>query len=328
MPEPTSRMEPRTPAAPHSADARGEPISRQHHQTKGLGLGAKLGLLALLLAAGGAAWWQWGREAPPAALAPQAPATAAAPAAAPEPSAAPEAAPAPAPSEAAATSHPIEPAADAQGRLPLAVDDGKGLAEAVSEWLGREATLRFVATDELARRTVGTIDNLARSQAPVQLWPLHPVGGRMVVARTDDGGMTIAAENAARYDAVVGFVTGLNVQQGAALYRRVYPVLQQAYENLGYPGQRFNDRLVAVIDHLLATPDPTAPLALKLVQVNSQAQPGAQLPPQQPWLRYELVDSELQNASAGQKILLRMGGGHTQRIKAQLRALRAQITKP
>lgn len=332
MPEPTSRVEPRTPAAPaaaaHSADARGEPISRQHHQAKGLGLGAKLGLLALLLAAGGAAWWQWGREAPPAAPAPQASATAAAPAAGPEPSLAPEAAPAPAPSEAAATSHPIEPAADAQGRPPLVADDGQALAQAVSEWLGREATLRFVATDDLARRITATVDNLARGQAAVRLWPLHPVGGRMVVARTDDGGMTIAAENAARYDAVVGFVAGLNVEQGAALYRRVYPVLQQAYENLGYPGQRFNDRLVAVIDHLLATPDPTAPLALKLVQVHSQAQPGVPQAPQQPWLRYEFVDSELQNASAGQKILLRMGIGHTQRIKAQLRALRAQITKP
>ncbi|MDR2325290.1 MAG: DUF3014 domain-containing protein [Acidovorax sp.] len=325
MPEPTppqstNRTEPRGAVPPGNAGA--APLSRQHHQAKGLGSGAKLGLLALLLAAAAAAWWQWGREVPPPPA--STPPALAAPAAPPQPDPAVTATPAePAPE---ATAHPIEPAADAQGRPPLAADDGKGLAETVSEWLGREATLRFVATDDLARRTVATVDNLARGQAAVRLWPLHPVGGRMVVARTDDGGMTIAAENAARYDAVVGFVTGLNVQQGAALYRRVYPVLQQAYENLGYPGQRFNDRLVAVIDHLLATPDPTAPLALKLVQVNSQAQPGAQ--PQQPWLRYEFVDGELQNASAGQKILLRMGIAHTQRIKAQLRALRAQITKP
>jgi hypothetical protein len=52
-----------------------------------------------------------------------------------------------------------------------------------------------------------------------------------------------------------------------------------------------------------------------------------QLAPQQPWLRYEFADADLQSLSAGQKILLRMGVEHTQRIKAQLRALRAQITR-
>lgn len=322
-PRSTSRTEPGSTAPFPSAG--GEPISRQYHRAQGLGKGAKLGLFALLLAAGAAAWWQWGRETPPESLSPKVPA-AEAPTAEPAPPPTLQAAAAPAESE--PTAHPIEPAADAQGRPPLAAEDGNGLAQSVSEWLGRERTLRFVVTDDLARRIVATIDNLARGQAAVQLWPLHPVGGRMAVVRTDDGGMTIAADNAARYDAVVGFVAGLDVQQGAALYRRAYPVLQHTYENLGYPGQRFNDRLVAVIDHLLATPDPIGPLALKLVQVNSQAQPGVQQAPQQPWLRYEFVDSELQGASAGQKILLRMGIAHTQRIKAQLRAFRAQVTKP
>lgn len=299
-------------------EARSEPISRQHHRKQGLGTAGRWALVAVvLLGAGYAGWYYWGRapatpETPPAAVpAPAAPAPAVT-----EPAPA-----APAAEPAAAESHPLEPAADAQGRPPLAGGDGDGLAQAVTDWLGRERTLRFVATDALARRIAATVDNLARSQAASRLWPLHPVGGRMVVAQTDDGRMEIAPANAARYEAVVRFVVGLDVEQGGALYRRVYPVLQQAYEELGYPGQRFNDRLVAVIDHLLQTPEPAEPLALKLVQVQGQ------LPSQQPWLRYEFADADLQSLSAGQKILLRMGVEHTQRIKAQLRALRAQITQ-
>lgn len=300
--------------------ASSEPISRQHHRNQGMGKGSQWALAAVvLLGAGYAGWYFWNKES-------SAPATppvvASAPApTAPEAPAVIESTPAPAADPAAAESHPLEPAADDQGHPPLAAGDGEGVAQAVTDWLGRERTLRFVATDGLARRIVATVDNLARSQAAVRLWPLHPVGGRMAVTQTDDGKMEIAPENAARYEPVVRFVVGLDVQQAAALYRRVYPVLQQAYEELGYPGQRFNDRLVAVIDHLLQTPEPAGPLALKLVQVQGQ------LPSKQPWLRYEFADGELQALSAGQKILLRMGVAHTQRIKAQLQELRAQITQ-
>ena len=301
--------------------ASSEPISRQHHRNQGMGKGRQWALAAVvLLGAGYAGWYFWNKTAqdtaaPPAAAsapAPSAPSTPAVAAPASEPAAA---------QPAAAESHPLEPAADAQGHPPLSAGDGEGLAQAVTDWLGRERTLRFVATDGLARRIVATVDNLARSQAAARLWPLHPVGGRMAVTQTDDGKMEIAPENAARYEPVVRFVVGLDVQQASALYRRVYPVLQQTYEELGYPGQRFNDRLVAVIDHLLQTPEPAGPLALKLVQVQGQ------LPSKQPWLRYEFADGELQALSAGQKILLRMGVAHTQRIKAQLQELRAQITQ-
>ena len=41
----------------------------------------------------------------------------------------------------------------------------------------------------------------------------------------------------------------------AVVYERLYPLFQQAYEDLGYPGKYFNDRLVEVIDHLLQTPE-------------------------------------------------------------------------
>jgi hypothetical protein len=66
---------------------------------------------------------------------------------------------------------------------------------------------------------------------------------------------------------------------------------------------------VQVIDHLLATPDVREPLVLV-----------------QPRVLYEFADPTLQNLSAGQKILLRMGAENRQEAKAKLREFRQAIT--
>jgi hypothetical protein len=86
-------------------------------------------------------------------------------------------------------------------------------------------------------------------------------------------------------------------------------LFQQAYEELGYPGAYFNDRLVHAIDHLLATPEIAGDLALK-----------------QPRVLYEFADPQLEMLSAGQKAMLRIGPDNARRVKAKLRALRAEIT--
>lgn len=211
--------------------------------------------------------------------------------------------------------NPIEvPAANA-----LAPDDGLGLDRLAGEWLGQQA-LKFLVMPGLAHHIVATVDNLPRSHAAPRLWPLYPVGGKMQLTQSAQG-MQIADANSARYDAVVSFVTEIAPVQAASWYRQAYPALQQAYENLGYPGQHFNDRVVAVIDHLLQTPEPEVPMTVHWIQVQSQ-DPAA---PPQPWLRYEFVDASLQTLSAGQKILLRVGAEHRQRLKAYLQALRSQI---
>ena len=65
------------------------------------------------------------------------------------------------------------------------------------------------------------------------------------------------------------------------------------------------DRVVEVIDHLLATPEIEEPLRLI-----------------QPRVLYEFADPKLQKLSGGQKILLRMGPANLRKLKAKLRAIR------
>ena len=84
-------------------------------------------------------------------------------------------------------------------------------------------------------------------------------------------------------------LAAVDAAAAAAAYRRIYPQLQAAYEDIGYPGRYFNDRVVAVIDHLLATPEPTAPLLLE-----------------RPKAMYIYSDPALEARSPGQKLLLRI----------------------
>jgi hypothetical protein len=94
----------------------------------------------------------------------------------------------------------------------------------------------------------------------------------------------------------------------ANTYFRLYPLFQQAYEDLGYPGQYFNDRLVEVIDDMLKAPEIPGPIQLT-----------------QPKVFYEYADPKLESLSAGQKLLIRMGPANEAIMKAKLRELRRNL---
>jgi hypothetical protein len=131
-------------------------------------------------------------------------------------------------------------------------------------------------------------------------------------ATTGSGGSaTIAAENAARYAPYVRVAEAVDAKTLAALYMRFYPLFQQAYRELGYPNGNFNDRLVDAIDDSLATPVVQGPIHVI-----------------QPKVFYEYADPELEQRSAGQKIMMRMGSDNAARVKAKLTQFRREIVGP
>jgi hypothetical protein len=88
---------------------------------------------------------------------------------------------------------------------------------------------------------------------------------------------------------------------------------------LGYPGKYFNDRLVQVIDQLLATPELAGPVQLVLTEVKGS------VPTLRPWVRYEYADAALEARPAGQKMLMRMGTENARVLKAKLQEFRQLI---
>jgi DUF3014 family protein len=216
--------------------------------------------------------------------------------------------------------YPIDPSL--AGSAPAPAGDAQSQwRQALVDLVGQSAVVRFIYTDDFAHRFVATVDNLARPHAPPRLWPVQPTSGRFSVSGNGEL-RNIANENAMRYSPFVNMVAAVDARRAATIYAQMYPQLQRAYEQLGYPGHYFNDRVVEVIDHLLQTPEPPAsgPL-MQLTEVKGS------VPSTQPWLRYEFADADLQSLSAGQRILLRVGPAHRATLKAKLRDLRAVLAQ-
>ena len=201
--------------------------------------------------------------------------------------------------------------------LPLVVDQ---ISSALTNFLGREAALTFFQLDDFPRKFVATVDNLGRTHAPPVAWPISPTDGRFTV-QSHEGATIVSSDNGLRYTPLVLLLESINVPQAVDLYVRMYPVLQKTYGELGFPNRQFNDRLLQVINHLIATPSATPVVAVQLTDVKGH------IPSLRPWVRYEFANPELEALSSGQKIMLRIGSVNQNRLKARLSAIRQEIIK-
>jgi hypothetical protein len=193
------------------------------------------------------------------------------------------------------------------------------LQTALEDLFGLKTVESMFRLDDFPRRLAATIDNLGRSHASATLWPINPASGRFTVEERD-GATFIGADNGLRYTPYVLLLETVDLRQAVSIYARIYPTLQHAYEDLGYPKGYLNDRLVQVIDLLLATPEIDAPIQVRLPSIEGP------LRPQRPWLLYEFVDPNLQSLASGQKALLRTGSVNERRIKARLAEIRRLVT--
>lgn len=217
----------------------------------------------------------------------------------------PEVAAAPPPAPVAEPAPLPEPAAT---ETPLA---SESIGDALTKLFGQKAALSLLQLDDFQHRFAATTDNLSRQGATSKLWPVNPTPGRFTVIERD-GRSFISPDNERRYVPLVVMAEQVNIEQAADLYVQLLPALQSAYEQLGFPNQRFHTRLMTTIDHLLATPDVSKPIEVQLTEVKGS------VPSTRPWVRYEYVDPALEQASAGQKILLRVGAVNHRRLKAVL----------
>lgn len=225
----------------------------------------------------------------------------------------------PPPAEPTGPQNPVDALAPPDAALPKLAESDSRVMKALSELLGGKNVAAFLRSDDIVRRFVATIDNLTREHAPASAWPVQPTGQRFITEGPQGGTQTIAATNAARYNGIVLLAGSVDPAKAAAVYAKLYPLFQQAYEELGYPGRYFNDRLIAVIDHLLQAPEPSGPVQVRLVEVKGD------VPSTRPWVRYEYVDPKLESLSSGQKIMVRLGPENERKVKASLRGLRQQI---
>lgn len=215
----------------------------------------------------------------------------------------------------------MAPPASDSAALPALGDSDALLTDRLTALLGRKNLLGFLQLDGFVRRAVATVDNLPRSQASSKRWPIVSTPQRFLTRPGSDGLETIAPENSQRLQPLVQMIESVDSAKAVALYRSLYPLFQSAYEELGFPDRYFNDRLVQVLDHLIATPVPTQPLVVKLVEVKGS------VPSLRPWVRYEYADPALEAMSAGQKMLMRTSPDQQARLQAKLRDIRQRVAR-
>ena len=229
---------------------------------------------------------------------------------------------APAVEVAPAPPQPVEPAgagrypiSHAQGEagtagetLPALDQSDAALMRAIQAMVHGDLAAAIFNPHDIARRIVATIDNLPRSRVPSRIMAVRPAEGLLVVSG-DNGELVLDPRNEARYTRYMDVLDEIDLAPAVGLYVQFYPLLQQAYRELGYPNGYFNDRVIEAVDDMLAAPVPDEPLRLE-----------------QPHVLYTFADPDLEARSSGQKIMLRIGAGNAQRVKAKLRELRSRLT--
>jgi len=206
-----------------------------------------------------------------------------------------------------AIEHPIEAPEAGPEMLPPLAESDAAVATSLAGLFPGDHFARLFVDEDLVRRITVTVDNLPREKVATRLRPVEPMPDAFVVVGPEAGPM-LDESNYARYRPYVDVVEAIDAAQAAAVYRRLYPLFQEAYEELGHPSAYFNDRVIDVIDHLLAAPEVRGPIPLA-----------------RPNVLYEFANPELERLSAGQKFLVRIGPDNAARIKGKLREFRAEL---
>jgi Protein of unknown function (DUF3014) len=176
------------------------------------------------------------------------------------------------------------------------------LVQALSD---HPAVTAWVMTNGLIRNFTATVTNIADGTLPAkQLTALRPAAPFRVLER--DGRLYIDPQTYNRYNAIADAVGSIDPGSAAKVYTTLKPRIEEAFGELGYPNRRFDQVLQEAIVTLLRTPIPDRPPEVK----RSEDAFG-----------YGFADVRLENLSAVQKILLRMGPRNARIVKTRLREI-------
>jgi hypothetical protein len=161
----------------------------------------------------------------------------------------------------------------------------------------------WLATDGLIRTFVASVDNIANGRTPApHLRRLAPSRPFVVEARGSD--FVIDPRSYARYNGIAETVASLDADGLARVYATLHPRLQEAYQELGYPGSDFDAAMERAIARLLSTP-----------------QLGETVQVRQAPVLYKFSDERIESLSPAQKQLLRMGPRNVRLVQDKLREI-------
>jgi hypothetical protein len=170
---------------------------------------------------------------------------------------------------------------------------------------------KWMATEGIARRFTAAVSNIAEGESPRAVLPfMAPQGAFQVVER--NGKTFIAPESFARYDSVARVLKSLDTQLTINTYKALKPLFDQAFGEIGRPGQHFDETLSRAIQRMTDTPVPEGDIEVL----------------DTPGVNYNYAAPELEQLSAAQKHLLRLGPTNARIVQAKLRELQTALELP
>jgi len=217
---------------------------------------------------------------------------------------------------AAAVTQPAEtPAGTEEADLlklpPLELDRSDGLLRELVGGLSSHPRLAvWLRTSEIIRKFVAAVDNIANGISPKAQVDFFTPAGRFKVVRRD-GRTTVDPTSYDRYTTLADVFITVDTPSAARLYRSLRPLIGEAYRDLGYPGQNFDDTLLRAIIELLDVP---------IIE--------GRVPVERTITNYVYLDPALEGLSPAQKQFLRFGPENVQVIQTKLREIALALRFP
>lgn len=196
---------------------------------------------------------------------------------------------------------PPEESADPEVVLPGLNDSDDFVRERIQALRAGAAMMGLIADDQLIRKFVVFVENISRHEFPQTDLPYRSIGVEMPVRELDRNLFLMEDDAYNRFDGFIDTMTAVDTEQAYALYRLLRPLFQQAYAEIGYRGRDFDDALRLAINNVLQATDVEGPFQLV-----------------KPSVMYLFADSELENADAVHKQLIRIGPRNSTRLMAKL----------
>lgn len=185
------------------------------------------------------------------------------------------------------------------GALPGLDDSDAWLRNLIGQLSAHPELAEWLVTDEMVRRFVAIVDNLAEGTSPRSHLPfMEPEEAFKVVER--EGHTYVDPASYQRYDTAVEVVTSIDSAGAAQLYTALLPLFREAYRDLGYPGQSFDDAMQLALGRLMETP---------VVRSDVEVVPKIS--------SYELADPTLEELPSASKNFLRFGPKNLSQLQAK-----------
>jgi len=200
--------------------------------------------------------------------------------------------------------------------LPALHQSDSALKQKLGELSGGSALIALLVNDELIRKSVRAVHGLNRGFVVKEFRPVQSPEGRFIVVPTgqqnEQGApyFTISSENADRYARYIDVLTRFEPEQAFSAYQHFYPLLQQAYEELGLSNPSFDTVMLKAIDRML---EPTQGRFDEVLSL--------------PSVMYVFNDKKIESSSGVNKLKLRIGTESWAEVEQWLTAFRKMLLK-